>query len=575
MMKKGMLLISIAVLLLLYISSCNSGNSSDIGAIATDSVTIASGEAIFIRNCSGCHNFKQDEIGPKLGGITASAPVDWIRHFIMDPKKAIESGDERAAQLFKRYKVTMPSFAGFTENEMNGIIAYLHKKKLAEHPVAKDNIKKLSNPIPDSIRLSNLLVGVELVTQIPPSNDTDKLQRTRITKLGLQPNTGNIFVLDLRGKLYQLRHNKPILYMDMAKLKPKFIHEPGLATGFGSFAFHPEFNKNGLLYTTHTEPPGSAKADFSYADSIEVTLQWVLTEWKTGNPGATTFSGNGRELLRVNMVTGIHGLQEITFNPLSRPGDKDYGLLYIGVGDGGAAGNGFPFLAHSMEKIWGTIIRIDPMGRNSVNNQYGIPPLNPFVKSQNSKSLGEIYAYGFRNPHRITWSKTGDMFACNIGQGNVESLDLILPGHDYGWPVREGTFVLDPYGDLEKPYPLPANDSIYNITYPVAEFDHDEGKAISGGYEYWGKSIPQLEGKFVFGDIASGRLFYIEMAEIKLGKQATIKEWKISMNGTPKTLTALCGTERADLHFGRDARGELYILTKADGKVYKLVNPSL
>ncbi len=147
-----------------------------------------------------------------------------------------------------------------------------------------------------------------------------------------------------------------------------------------------------------------------------------------------------------------------------------------------------------------------------------------------------------------------------------------MPGHNYGWPSREGTFVINPYGDLNKLYPLPKNDSIYNITYPIAQYDHDEGIAICGGFEYWGVAIPQLAGKYLFGDIASGRLFYINMADIKQGKQAPIKEWKISINGTQKTLTELCKTDRADLHFGRDARGELYILTKTDGKVYKLVS---
>ena len=148
-----------------------------------------------------------------------------------------------------------------------------------------------------------------------------------------------------------------------------------------------------------------------------------------------------------------------------------------------------------------------------------------------------------------------------------------MPGHDYGWPIREGTFVLDPYGDITKVYALPADDSIYHITYPVAQYDHDGGwTAISGGYEYLGTTIPQLAGKFLFGDIASGRLFYIEMDDIQQGKQATIKEWKISINGTPKTLTELTGTDRADLHFGRDSRGEMYILTKTDGKLYKLMS---
>jgi glucose/arabinose dehydrogenase len=271
-------------------------------------------------------------------------------------------------------------------------------------------------------------------------------------------------------------------------------------------------------------------------------------------------------------VTGIHGVQEITFNPLAKPGDEDYGLLYVGVGEGGAVEEGYPFLAHSKEKIWGTVIRIDPSGRNSTNGKYGIPPTNPFAKEQNTATLKEIYAYGFRNPHRITWSKSGEMFVSNVGHGNIESLNLIVPGHDYGWPIREGSFVVNPYGDLNKVYPLPSNDSIYHVTYPVAEFDHDEGHAICGGYEYWGNAIPALKGKFLFGDIPSGRLFYVDMADIKLGKQAPIHEWRISMNGQQKTLKELCGSDRVDLHFGRDAKGELYILTKADGKMYKLVS---
>src|SRR5690606_29564350 len=105
-----------------------------------------------------------------------------------------------------------------------------------------------------------------------------------------------------------------------------------------------------------------------------VTLQWVLTEWKTENPNAPVFSGSGRELLRINMVHRFHGMQEIAFNPVSKPGDDDYGLLYITIGDGGSVEFGYPVLVHSTEKIWGTIGRIDPAGNNSRNGQYGIPP---------------------------------------------------------------------------------------------------------------------------------------------------------------------------------------------------------
>ena len=323
----------------------------------------------------------------------------------------------------------------------------------------------------------------------------------------------------------------------MASLKPKFINQPGLATGFGSFAFHPEFSKNGLLYTTHTEPPASAKADFSYPDSIPVLLQWVLTEWKT-DPAAFPFSGKGREILRIDMPTGIHGMQEITFNRLAKPGDKDYGLLYIGIGDGGSAEIGHALVSAMPDKVWGSIIRIDPSGNNSKNGKYGIPRNNPFYKTENEKSAPEIYAWGFRNPHRISWSKSGQLLAVNIGEHNIEALNIIKAGHFYGWPIREGTFLERFFYNTGKIYPLPDNDSVYHVTYPVAQFDHDEGVAISGGFEYRGTAIPQLAGKYLFGDIASGKLFYVNMKDLRLGKQAAIKKWKISFKGVPTTLGA-------------------------------------
>ncbi len=559
-MINKLLLIPIILLILWCNSACHPGTPAD----------IAAGELLFNQQCSGCHNFRQDGIGPQLSGLTTTHPAAWVKQFIQNPQAVINSGDKEAQEIFKKYKVVMPSFAHFSDAQLMQLVAFINTHKQPDGKETKEDKTALSNPIPDTIQLSKLVVNIAQVAQFPPSGDSGKLPLTRITKLDAQPATNALFVLDLRGKLYRLRHNKPFVFMDMAKLEPRFINEPGLATGFGSFAFHPQFARNGLLYTTHTEPAGSAKADFGYADSIKVTLQWVLTEWKTDNPADTVFIGKGRELLRINMVSGIHGVQEITFNPLSKPGDEDYGLLYIGVGEGGCVENGYPFLAHSPGKVWGTVLRINPAGSNSANGRYGIPPQNPFAKSQHA--LGEVYAYGFRNPHRITWTKAGQMLVSNVGHGNIESLNLVEKGHDYGWPIREGSFLLNPLGDLNKVHPLTGNDSAFHITYPVAQYDHDEGKAISGGFEYTGTAIPQLMGKFLFGDIPTGRLFYINIADIKQGKRAVIQEWKVAVNGAVKSIVQLCGSDRADLHFGKDAAGELYILTKPDGKMYKLIN---
>lgn len=573
--KRILQILMIAITLLHLLSNCHSGKSSDNEIIIKDVAAISKGEISFNTKCGGCHNFKQDGIGPQLSGITTLASKEWILHFIKNSQQMIVAGDKLAVQLFNTYKkAVMPSFDTLEEEEVNALFGYINSHKEVVKQVSKKNDNGLSNPIAEPIAVSNLVVNLKPFTQIAPSSNKPPL--ARITKLSFQPVTGNLFINDLQGKLYKMHHDKPIVYLDIEKLKPSFTNQLGLGAGLGSFAFHPNFANNGILYTTHSEAAGSGKADFTYADSIKVSMQWVLTEWKTTNPTADSFSGTSRELLRVNVVKSIHGVQEITFNPLSKPGSKDYGLLYIGIGDGGSVEDGYPLLAHSKEKIWGTIIRINPVGKNSTNGQYGIPVDNPFTKDNNNKLVKEIYAYGFRNPHRITWTKSGNMLVSNIGQGNIESINLVVPGHDYGWPIREGNFVYaDVANNLSTVYPLPANDSIYKITYPVAEFDHDEGKAISGGYEYWGTTIAALKGKFLFGDIPSGRLFFTNIADMQQGKQATIKEWKILINNQPRTLKEVCGSDRVDLHFGRDMYGELYILTKADGKIYKVVSATI
>ena len=553
----------------LSLYSCGPGEKDAGSDISNDPAVISKGAVTFQQSCSSCHSFEQDGIGPHLGGITDEVSVEWLSGFIKNSQAMTAAGDERAKALFERYQVYMPSFSYLSEEEVNQLIAFMHTQKAPAIVSTVSTTGALENPVPDSIQLSDLVLNLELVTQIPPSSE--QAPGTRIAKMDFPAGTQRMFIHDLRGKMYELVNNKPVEYFSMADRFPNFIHQPGLASGFGSFAFHPEFESNGLLYTSHTEAAGSAKADFGYADSIPVNLQWVVSEWKTNAPGKLPFTGEGRELMRVNMVTQMHGIQELTFNPLAKPGNDDYGLLYIGIGDGGCVERGYPFLAHSLDKIWGTIIRIDPAGSNSRNGKYGIPASNPFSKNQNTEILTEIYAYGFRNPHRITWSRSGQMLASNIGHHNIESLNLIEAGNDYGWPMREGTFELKYWQDMDNLYPLPSDDSSYNITYPVAQYDHDDGNAICAGFEYWGTEVPSMNGKFFFGDIPRGKLFYVEVADLKQGSQAPIKEWQVAYQGKTIKLNELCGDNRVDLRFGRDHKGELYLFTKPDGKVYRLV----
>lgn len=566
-MHKKYIIVSL-VYVCLFILSCAPSTQKE-NSFRTDSTSIASGKELFQLNCSGCHSFKQDGIGPNLSGVSQDVDHDWLIEVVTDPQKLSDNGDERMTSLIAKYKTFMPSFAHLEHDAIENIVAYLntHQEKINQEEV---DPLALTNPIPDSIQSSNLVMNLIPWVQIPASS-SEEMPRTRIIAIHFTKDNRKAFVLDQRGKLYVVQKDQPEVYMDMAALRPNFINKPGLATGFGSFAFHPEYEKNGLLYTTHTEPPSTAKADFAYADSIKVTLQWVLTEWKTSQPGGIPFKGNGRELLRVNMVTGIHGVQEIIFNPLAKKGDEDYGLLYIGIGDGGASEKGYPFLVSNKDAVWGTILRVDPSVKNSRNGQYGIPTSNPFAGANTVKSNPEIYAYGFRNPHRILWSQQGDMLVGNVGHHNIESLYIIKPGHNYGWPIREGSFVINPAGNMHYVYALPPDDSLQHISYPVAEYDHHEGNAIGLGYEYTGAQVPDLKGKLFMTDIPTGKLFYLNMDDIREGNRAPFYKFKMSIEGKPIDMVSLAGSKRVDARFARDSHGELYLFAKPEGKIYKVV----
>src|SRR5688572_12078911 len=155
-MKRVFPIIPIAFLLL-YLNACNSSTGSDSTAIAADSASIAMGQNTFTQNCSACHNFRKDGIGPLLGGLTTQVSAEWIKDFIKNPQSIIESGDERAQELFARYKSVMPSFAHFSDQEINGLLAFINTQKA---PSKKERIdpNALENPIPDSIAMSDVVV---------------------------------------------------------------------------------------------------------------------------------------------------------------------------------------------------------------------------------------------------------------------------------------------------------------------------------------------------------------------------------------------------------------------------------
>ncbi len=544
----------------------NSSKSASLYSL--DPKTLAKGQQLFQNNCSACHNFLQKGIGPNLQKATTDLPADWLKKIIRNAPELISGGDARAATLFEEYKQMMPAFTSLTDAEIDALLSFIHSNQKST-PTQEENIGvEVNDPVPSKIAKSEWILHLQHHSTAPAT--AEKAPLARINKMEvLAGEKERCFVVDLRGILYEIVGKEWRPMLDMKKERPHFIHIPGLATGFGSFAFHPDFYQNGLLYTTHTEKAHTASADFAYADSIKVTLQWVLSEWKINDPSATAFTATGRELLRINMVSPIHGVQEITFNPLAKRGSDDFGLLYVGVGDGGATENGYYFICNNTSRPWSSVLRIDPLGRNSKNGRYGIPKTNPFAQDNDASTLGEVYCRGFRNPNRITWTPDGKMLITDIGQSHLEEVNIGVAGADYGWPEREGTFRMNHRGKMDRVYALAADEPPLKYIYPVAQYDHDEGKAISGGFVYEGTSLPQFRGKYIFGDIANGRIFYVESNQLKIGAQAPVQELELSVDGELTTFQKLNGTNKPDVRVGKGLGGEIFILTKADGKVYK------
>lgn len=541
--------------------------------IVTDKKILSRGKAVFSSNCASCHSMEDEGIGPKLGGITSLLSEKKFKDFVQNPSKVIESGDRRSLSLSIKYKMVMPPFDFLSDEEITSIFSYIRQetrlhaykplKVDTENILVNNSAERLTAPVSKS----GLKIELTDFVQLPASGE--KAPKTRISNMRPHPSgDGTLFVSDQRGIIYRIEKGVANTYLDLRTLVENYVNEPGLGTGLGSFAFHPDFLNNGLIYITYTEAPRGKRADFEYADSVKVSLQWVVSEWKVSDTHKNIFEGTRRELLRINVPGVVHGTQDIEFIPDLKKGDKNYGMLYIGTGDGGSTIGKHPELCHNLHSLLGTIIRIDPLGKNSKNGQYGIPDDNPFAGSNDPEVWKEIYAYGFRNPHRMSWDAGNNhaMFSTDVGESNFEEVNLVVKGGDYGWNSREGTYGISPK-DLKNVYPVKAGEEGKSIN-PFAQYDHLDGNAISGGYVYEG-GIDALKGKYIFGDIVNGRIFYIDVHNG--ASDHTIHELKIMQNGAETDLKKMSDSKRVDLRIEYDQfTKNLYILTKSDGKIRRV-----
>ncbi len=406
----------------------------------------------------------------------------------------------------------------------------------------------------------------------------------RMMNLVDEPATRRLFANDMRGPIYSVSYDgrQVALYLDInAPAWGVAVQSGGRERGFQSFTFHPQFGQPGTpgfgkFYTYTDTSNQGASPDFTTRHTA-TTHDTVLLEWTAKTPGAPAYDGGPpRELMRFRQPYANHNAGHLAFNPLARPGTPEFGLLYAGVADGGSGGDPLR-LSQDLGSAFGKIFRIDPLGTSSANKKYGIPANNPFVSR--AGALGEIYAYGTRNPQRFAWdSQTGALYVADIGQNIVEEVSPVTAGANLGWNDWEGSFrfVSRQAVSIEKPRSDPA------MTYPVAEWDQNDKlmqnqSAASGLMVYRGKEVPQLANLLMFTDMPSGEIFYVSADRLPNGGQASIRRILINADGTAKTVLQVIQEKnaaqgkkpstRADLRISEGNGGRVFLLNKGDGTI--------
>ncbi|MFW6193407.1 MAG: PQQ-dependent sugar dehydrogenase [Gemmatimonadota bacterium] len=447
--------------------------------------------------------------------------------------------------------------------------------------------QETGDPFPEPIGQGGDAVTVDVVefASIP---DVDG-EPARMHKMTHEPGTDRLFLNDQRGTIYIVGEDGSVTeYVDVDA--PEWgvsVDASWREMGVQSFAFHPEFSEEGSdgygkLYVWTDTDVTDPEPDFP-GRGEEVAHHTVLLEFTASDAGAEAYDGVApRELARFEQPFANHNGGDIAFNPLAEPGDADYGLLYVGNGDGGSGGDPLD-LAQDLTSGFGKILRIDPLGSDGRTGEYGIPDDNPFAGDD--AALDEIYAYGLRNPQHLAWdAATGQMFAADIGQNTVEEVSPVSAGADLGWNDWEGSFrfvgrsgvsVDDPRGDPD-------------VTYPVAEYDQEDelligNSAVTGLEIYRQDAVPALNGRLLFGDLPSGEIFHVDADELPDGGQEALGRVLLRHEGgEARTLLELVQeknreqerevAERVDLRMAAGPDGRIFLLNKHDGTLRAIVS---
>lgn len=416
---------------------------------------------------------------------------------------------------------------------------------------------------------------VPLVT-IPPEQAAAPTARIQYVT-PLQDGSGRLFVNDLRGVLYVTDQAGAAAtpYLDLRTQNIGNVVQPNpFVNGFNGVAFHPNFAGDptqpgyGTFYTSTILNDPSVPASIGTPNGYSI----AITEFKTADPAAATFSGTSRLVMN---VAGSGNNGSIGFNPTAQPGTMDYGKLYVASGQGSE--NDGAHQAQDLASPQGKLLRIDP-ARGPNGEPYTIPADNPYAGQ--AGKVQEVWASGLRNPQGFGWDrKTGTLYINDIGEAVIEEVNVGRAGADYGWSSREGVFATGyVFGHDDSDYdvyPWPDGLDHSGLTDPIGGYSHWEGYALGSGVLYRGTALPGLYGKYVMADIVLGRLLVFDPAESVDG-YAPVGELPLAYDGSFVDLSERFGYDtfingpRVDARLSQDADGELLLALKANGTVYRV-----
>lgn len=400
-----------------------------------------------------------------------------------------------------------------------------------------------------------------------------------------------LFVTAEEGQVYEITDGDTSLAWDFTAAWPNaagrsLSFDTGWHSGLRGIAFSPNFSSDQKIYAAVMEDRPSKPSEHHYISDVAnpVGGDSVISEWTL--VGGELDPGSYRELFRVGMPVYDHPVKDLAFGP--------DGMLYITHGDASVqsaiAGGGMN------NDALGKILRIDPTPSGGL--QYTVPSDNPFVTT--SSMIDEAWSIGHRNPHTLSFSDDGVLLVGEVGRDNVEEINLILKGANYGWPEREGTFVhLASGGLITGVEDLPSNDASFGYTYPVAQFGHEGevgagfvGQAVAGGVVVENGS--PMDGEYLFAEFATlGEIYHVSMSDVLSAttqgapgdltqanparatiwfdhdsNEATAALPRASMVDVVDDAANWTGDARADTRFGRGPGGEVYLSSKRNGLVY-------